>query len=105
MSGVVRALLAPHCAGHRTDLVRKEIMDSCRIFALLALSSLPFMAGCRESASAAEPQKEPGVACLTQDQIHTAQIELAPAAQHPVDEVVSTTGRVTFDDQRVAHIY
>lgn len=92
-------------------------MDSGRIFALLAATSLPLLAaasltalatglaGCHESASAAEPQKEPGVVWLTPEQIKTAQIEITPAASHAVDETVSTTGRVTFDDQRVAHIF
>ena len=85
-------------------------MGSRRIFALLALSGLPLLAGgltgChQQSASAAEPVKEQGVAWLTPEQIRTAQIEVAPAEEHPVDEVVATTGRVTFDDQRVAHVY
>jgi cobalt-zinc-cadmium efflux system membrane fusion protein len=83
-------------------------MGSRRILplvSLLALASLPALAGCRESASAAEPTKESGVAWLTPEQIRTAQIQVAPCAEHPVDEVVATTGRVTFDDQRVAHIY
>jgi cobalt-zinc-cadmium efflux system membrane fusion protein len=75
------------------------------LFALAAVASLPVLAGCRESASAAEPVKEPGVTWLTAEQIRVAQIETAPAAEHSVDEVVATTGRVTFDDQRVAHVY
>lgn len=80
-------------------------MGSRRILTLLALSCLPALAGCRESASAAEPAKESGVAWLTPEQIRAAKIETAPAAEHPVDEVVATTGRVTFDDQRVAHVF
>jgi membrane fusion protein, heavy metal efflux system len=80
-------------------------MGSRCTFALLALSSLPLLAGCRESASAAEPQKESGVAWLTPEQIRAQQIEVAPLGQHAVDETVATTGRVTFDDLRVAHVY
>jgi cobalt-zinc-cadmium efflux system membrane fusion protein len=80
-------------------------MDSRCILALVAVSALPLLAGCRESASAAEPQKESGVTWLTPEQIKTAQIEVTPVAEHPMDEVVATTGRVTFDDQRVAHVY
>src|SRR6202044_1756222 len=83
----------------------EELMGSRCTFALLVLSSLPLLAGCRESASAAEPQKESGVAWLTQEQIRTQQIEVAPLGQHAVDETVATTGRVTFDDLRVAHVY
>jgi cobalt-zinc-cadmium efflux system membrane fusion protein len=80
-------------------------MGSRHILTLLALSCLPVLAGCRESASAAEPARESGVAWLTPEQIRAAQIEVAPVAEHPVDEVVATTGRVTFDDQRVAHVF
>ncbi len=72
---------------------------------LLALSAMPALTGCRESASAAEPVKESGVAWLTQDQVRSAKIEVAQAAEHAVDIVVATTGRVAFDDQRVAHVY
>jgi cobalt-zinc-cadmium efflux system membrane fusion protein len=80
-------------------------MGSRRIFALLALSALPFVTGCHESASAAEPVKEQGVAWLTPDQIRTAKIEVTPATEHPVDTIIATTGRITFDDQRVAHVF
>jgi len=81
-------------------------MGSRRIFALLALAGLPLVTGgCHESASAAEPVKEQGVAWLTPDQIRTAKIEVTPATEHPVDTVIATTGRITFDDQRVAHIF
>jgi cobalt-zinc-cadmium efflux system membrane fusion protein len=73
---------------------------------LLAFASLPFVTGgCHESASAAEPVKEQGVAWLTPDQIRTAKIEVTAATEHPVDTLIPTTGRITFDDQRVAHIF
>jgi cobalt-zinc-cadmium efflux system membrane fusion protein len=75
------------------------------LFALASVAALPLLAGCHESASAAEPVKESGVTWLTPEQIRVAQIETAPASEHAVDEVVATTGRVTFDDQRVAHVY
>jgi cobalt-zinc-cadmium efflux system membrane fusion protein len=80
-------------------------MGSRRIFALLALSGLPLVTGCHESASAAEPAKEQGVAFLTPEQIRTAKIEVTPATEHPVDSIIATTGRITFDDQRVAHVF
>jgi cobalt-zinc-cadmium efflux system membrane fusion protein len=74
--------------------------------AFAALSLVAFAtSGCHESASAAEPVKEQGVAWLTPDQIRTAKIEVTTAEEHPVDTVITTTGRITFDDQRVAHIF
>ena len=81
-------------------------MGSRCILALLAVSALPLLTGCRECRlRRAEPQKESGVTWLTADQVKAAQIEVAPVTEHAVDEIVATTGRVTFDDQRVAHIY
>jgi cobalt-zinc-cadmium efflux system membrane fusion protein len=81
-------------------------MGSRCILALAVLSLLPVLAGCHEAASADEGAKAPsGETWLTAEQVRTAQIEVAPASEHAVDEAVATTGRVTFDDQRVAHVY
>jgi cobalt-zinc-cadmium efflux system membrane fusion protein len=85
-------------------------MSSRQIFALLVLSSLPLVAltsGCHQpAASAAEGAKAPdGESWLTAEQIRAAQIEVQPVSEHAVDEEVITTGRVTFDDLRVAHVY
>jgi len=81
-------------------------MYSRCIIALLAASTLPFVTtGCHAAASASEPQRNSSVTWLTPDQIKTAQIEVAAVGEHPMDETVATTGRVTFDDLRVAHVY
>jgi cobalt-zinc-cadmium efflux system membrane fusion protein len=77
---------------------------SCAAFTALPLVAFA-TSGCHESASAAEPVKEQGVAWLTPDQIRTAKIEVTTAEEHPVDTMITTTGRITFDDQRVAHIF
>jgi cobalt-zinc-cadmium efflux system membrane fusion protein len=80
-------------------------MGSRCILALFAVSALPLLVGCRDAASASEVQKESGVSWLTADQVKAAQIEVSTVGEHAVDELVSTTGRVTFDDLRVAHVY
>jgi cobalt-zinc-cadmium efflux system membrane fusion protein len=80
-------------------------MSSRCIFALLAAAAVPLLAGCHETVSAAEPQKESGVTWMSSEQVKSAGIEFATAAQQPVDALVLTTGRVAFDDQRVAHVY
>ena len=84
-------------------------MSLRRIVALAALCVLPLpaLAGCHEQASSAaeNPQAPEGEALLTAEQVRAAQIEVTPAGDHPVDEVVATMGRVTFDDLKVAHIY
>ncbi len=83
-------------------------MSVRRILTLAAFCALPLpvMTGCRQAAAASEgPQPPAGEAWFTAAQVNAAQIEVAPAGEHPVDEVVTTSGRVTFDDQKVAHIY
>ncbi|HEY2511984.1 MAG TPA: efflux RND transporter periplasmic adaptor subunit, partial [Polyangiaceae bacterium] len=74
--------------------------------ALAILSLVPAFAGCHEQAAASEGAQAPsGETWLTAEQVRTAQIETAPASEHAVDDAVMTTGRVTFDDLRVAHVY
>jgi cobalt-zinc-cadmium efflux system membrane fusion protein len=72
--------------------------------------ALPILAACRHvepaSANAAEgPQPGPGEAWLTADQIREQKIDVATVAEQAIDDAVTTSGRVTFDDLRVAHIY
>ena len=47
----------------------------------------------------------PGEAWLTPQQVRAGKIEYAEVDEQSVDDTVSTTGKVTFDDQRVAHVY
>jgi len=65
--------------------------------------------GCKASAGHASaspgPQPPPGEAWLTPQQVSDAKIEVQPADEQDVDDTILSSGRVTFDDQRVAHIY
>jgi cobalt-zinc-cadmium efflux system membrane fusion protein len=91
-----------------THSFEAEIMSVRRILSLAAVCMLatPALTGCRQAASADEgPQPPAGEAWFTADQMRAAQIEVSPARDYPVDEVVTTSGRVTFDDLKVAHIY
>ena len=67
------------------------------------------VAGCHHAggqASAAQgPTPPPGEAWLTPQQVNDAKIEIQPIQEQDVDDTILSSGRVTFDDQRVAHIY
>jgi cobalt-zinc-cadmium efflux system membrane fusion protein len=62
-------------------------------------------AACRHEAAAAEnADAPPGQAWLTEAQIRDAKIEVAPVDDQDVDDTILTSGKVTFDDTRVAHV-
>jgi cobalt-zinc-cadmium efflux system membrane fusion protein len=80
---------------------------------VLLLAALPlaaFATGCHkdsgaQAAEAKPDQAPPGQAWLTPQQATEAHIEVAPIAEQDVDDTILSSGRVTFDDQRVAHVY
>src|ERR1700722_1139093 len=61
---------------------------------------------CRSSQAAMEPL--PGASrddvWLTSEEVQRAGIEIAAAQDRDLDATVATSGRVTFDDQRVGHV-
>lgn len=61
-------------------------------------------AACRE-AKAPEPQPPTGEAALTPEQIETLHIETAVAQEREVGGELVASGRIAFDDLRVAHIF
>jgi cobalt-zinc-cadmium efflux system membrane fusion protein len=79
------------------------------LLALAALCTLsaPALTGCHAVASADEGKTtlSSSDTWLTADQVKAAQIEVGTAAAQPIDTVVTTTGRVTFDDLKVAHVF
>jgi cobalt-zinc-cadmium efflux system membrane fusion protein len=89
----------------------RSVRSVRRIVALAAVCVLPVPAlsaltGCHEQVAAAENTlSTDGETLLTAEQVRADQIEVAPVSEHPVDEVVATMGRVTFDDLKVAHIF
>jgi cobalt-zinc-cadmium efflux system membrane fusion protein len=63
-------------------------------------------AGCPAApAGPAAPQPPSGEVWLTDQQVSDGHIAVQPVAVHAVGNDVVTSGRVTFDDLRVAHIY
>ncbi len=77
-------------------------------------SAIPFLilavAACSpapppETAKETGPKVPDGQAWLTEQQIHDSKLTVTEVATHIVDDRVSTSGRVTFDDLRVAHVF
>src|SRR5438105_3182278 len=60
---------------------------------------------CRHEAAAANnTEPPPGQAWLTEQQIRDAKIVVEPASEQDTDDTILTSGRVVFDDTRVAPI-
>ena len=75
-------------------------------FAIVALSSMA-VAGCHKKPPVEIPAPEPpaGQVWLTPQQVADAKITFVPIAEHEVDDTILTSGRVTFDDLRVGHVF
>ncbi|HZU85053.1 MAG TPA: efflux RND transporter periplasmic adaptor subunit [Polyangiaceae bacterium] len=65
-------------------------------------------ASCHKSQAAtepAEPQPPTGQVWLTPAQVSDAKIEVQAVTEHDVDDTILTSGRVTLDDLRSAHVF
>jgi membrane fusion protein, heavy metal efflux system len=63
-------------------------------------------AGCHHASNAAtQPQPPAGEAWLTSQQVKNANLAVAPVADQDVGGAVVTSGKVTFDDLRVSHVF
>ncbi len=72
---------------------------------LCAAAALPL--GCRSAPAAtnALPQPPDGEVWLTGQQIRDAKVRVEPVTAHSVGNEIVTSGKVAFDDLRVAHIF
>jgi membrane fusion protein, heavy metal efflux system len=64
--------------------------------------------GCKRSEAATEPNgvvPPTGEVWLTAEQVKNANIDVETAEARDVDDAILTSGRVTFDDQRVGHVF
>ncbi|MGO8993962.1 MAG: efflux RND transporter periplasmic adaptor subunit [Polyangiaceae bacterium] len=75
--------------------------------ALAACTSTSMATGCHRPLAALTPGGDapPGQAWLTLEQVNEAHIVVAPLEDQDVDDTILSSGRVTFDDQRVAHVF
>ena len=79
-----------------------------RLTALMLSSALACpLAGCRSAPAATNsPAPAPeGEVWLTSQQVRDAKVQVEPVAEHGVGNEIVTSGRVSFDDLRVAHIF
>ena len=63
------------------------------------------MGACHHPTEAASSDAPPGQAWLTEAQMRDAKISVEPVDEQDVDDSIVTSGKVAFDDARVAHIY
>ncbi len=72
----------------------------------LVLALLAGASGCERKASAvAVPQGAPNEVLLTPEQVNRMKITTAPVDLQDVDDTVLASGRVTYDDQKVIHVF
>jgi cobalt-zinc-cadmium efflux system membrane fusion protein len=73
---------------------------------LFAVSLAALLPACRSApASPAATQPPNGEVWLTEQQVADAHLNIEPVATHAVGNDVVTSGKVTFDDLRVAHVF
>lgn len=60
---------------------------------------------CHHQSDAASSDAPPGQAWLTETQMRDAKINVEPVDEQDVDDTIVTSGKVAFDDTRVAHVY
>jgi len=73
--------------------------------AALVVVSFGIVCACHHGTEAASSDPPPGQAWLTEEQIKNANIVIAPVEEQDVDDTIVTSGKVAFDDARVAHVY
>ncbi len=73
----------------------------------LAFVAVAALAGCHNSRAATAKGEEPpaGEVWLTMDQVKEAKITVEPVDEQDVDDTILTSGKVTFEDIKVGHVY
>jgi cobalt-zinc-cadmium efflux system membrane fusion protein len=77
------------------------------LFLAVVPAAAAALSGCRKEEAQAAPAGDapPGEVWLTPQQITEAHIVVQPVDLQDVDDTILSSGRVTFDDQRVAHVF
>jgi cobalt-zinc-cadmium efflux system membrane fusion protein len=70
---------------------------------VLAVTALAL--ACHRPSKTIEQEPPPGQVWLTDAQLAEAKVKVAPLEEQEVDDVVLTSGKVTFDDARVQHVF
>ena len=73
---------------------------------VVVLASLFLIAGCEhKSAAESPPSAPPGEAWLTPEQVTKANLVIEPAIEHEVGAMIVASGRITFHDEKVSHVF
>jgi cobalt-zinc-cadmium efflux system membrane fusion protein len=83
-------------------------MNARTILALVLVTLSSLSVGCQKASHAAElsaPPAPPGEIWLTPEQVRTAQLDIQSVAAQNVDDTLLTSGRITLDDLRSAHVF
>lgn len=82
----------------------KRVLLAVTVAPLLAFGAI---AGCHRSAASVAPvaQAPPGEVWLSAEKAKDAKIEVATVAEQAIDDTILMSGKVTFDDQRVGHVF
>ena len=74
-----------------------------KLASLILFGLMPWAGACAPPSRAALPPQRPaGDISLSQRQLADSSIAMAPVAYHELGRRLLTSGRITFDDQRVA---
>ena len=104
MRSIVRHTLISLTSPARSGAKRRTLGAICLALAACA----PVAAGCHKPPppqAAAGADAPPGQAWLTPEQVNEAHIIVTPLDEQNVVNTILSSGRVTFDDQRVAHVF
>jgi len=80
------------------------VHPSPQSFGLGVLAILAF-AGCKNESAASESKAPSGDVAMTLDAIKQANIVVEPASEQEIDDTLVTSGRVTFEDIKVGHVF
>ncbi len=70
-----------------------------------ALATAIALGACQPASSPPPASAPPGEVWITQDQVAGGRFTFATAGEEEVPDLVPTSGRVTFDDSKVSHIF
>jgi len=104
MRSIVRHTLISLTSPARSGAKRRTLGAIC----LALAASAPFAAGCHKPPppqAATSADAPAGQAWLTPEQVNEAHIIVTPLDEQDVVDTILSSGRVTFDDQRVAHVF
>jgi cobalt-zinc-cadmium efflux system membrane fusion protein len=95
------------CLDDIRTLARRNLFAATGL--LLALgggaTTLALLSGCEHAAEGNAPTSPPGEAWLTSAQVKEGKIAVEPAQEHEVGGTITASGRITFDDLMVTHVF